>query len=54
MERYLAEVVKYAKLAYATGQELRCVVIKRQDNIKWKIYLNKLQAQGVDEIEEED
>ena len=47
------ELKRLGEVAYTTGQELRFVVIKRQDSTKWKIYLNKLQAQGVDEIEED-
>lgn len=52
--KWQEELRRKGDIAYATGQELKFVVIRRQDSIKWKIYLKKIMAQGVDEIEEED
>ena len=54
MERYLAEVIKYAKIAYATGKKMIVVPIKREGLRDWKIYLQSLVVNGKDIVDEED
>ena len=54
MTKWQDKLLKYAKLAYETGQELRFSVIKRYGERKWRIYLTRMTEHSEEKIIEED
>ena len=48
------KLLKFAEIAYNTGQKLEFFVVKRQNQRKWRISLTKLEAHGEDEVDDED
>lgn len=53
-KRWKEQLIKYALIAYETGQKLEFCVIKRINKRCWRIELKKLYEHGEDEFIEED
>ena len=52
--RWQDALLKYAKIAYETGQALEFAVIKRTNKRCWRVSLKKTEEHGEDDFFEED